>query len=144
MSTSRTLVLRLFLVPAGWLCALLAALAVLVVVLAGQATPASPADHAILTLSLALFTAAAVWVIGPVALIASLAAIVLAEAFRIRSWLYFAAAGALIAAIVWQVSETPEPGPPFFSALEIAAAGLAGGLIYWLIAGRSSGLSPRA
>lgn len=67
------------------------------------------------------------------------AIVVLAEAFAVRSMLVFAVAGMLIAvAFVWG-----EIGPQITfddpRLLISAAAGIVGGFVYWLIAGRSSG-----
>ena len=71
-------------------------------------------------------------------------AIIVAESFALRSWLYYAAAGALIGVLALVALES-ERGPAGSSrmadleALIFIAAGLVGGLTYWLIVGRSAG-----
>jgi hypothetical protein len=71
--------------------------------------------------------------------------IVLAEAFRLRSWLIYAAAGAIIGAVIVVWAESgyqPNPTQATLASRDMMlfiAAGLAGGLVYWLIAGRKAG-----
>ena len=64
--------------------------------------------------------------------------ILISEAFAIRSWVFHAANGAVSAWVGWHlfggVDDTPLNEP-----LSIIAAGLAGGLAYWAIAGSSAG-----
>ena len=77
-----------------------------------------------------------------------LIAVVLAEAYSIRSLLIHAAAGAAIlllgyysAGFTWTYEESIDHAPPLISrATEIAAAvGVMFGFTYWLIAGRNAG-----
>jgi hypothetical protein len=77
-----------------------------------------------------------------------LIAVVLAEAYSIRSLLIHAAAGAAIlllgyysAGFTWTYEESIDhPPPPISRAAEIAAAaGAVFGLTYWAIAGRKAG-----
>jgi hypothetical protein len=74
--------------------------------------------------------------------------IAIAEGFGIRSVLFYACAGAAIALFLYYgigfgtgISERAQPTEGFFvRELEImAAAGIAAGLVYWLIAGRRAG-----
>jgi hypothetical protein len=66
--------------------------------------------------------------------------VLIAEAFAIRSWIFHAANGALSAYVAWSNfgyvdgSRIALTGP-----LAVIAAGIAGGLTYWAIAGWSSG-----
>lgn len=81
---------------------------------------------------------AGTYVIGALAGPATAGAIILAELLRIRNWMYYAAAGAVAGAAgiaSWDASK--------YTQQEIAivlAAGIAGGLAYWLIAGRGAGI----
>jgi hypothetical protein len=78
----------------------------------------------------------------------TLVAVVLAEAFSIRSLLIYAAGGAALTFLAYQgvgLGRTDEesidtPPPAVTRELEIAAAaGAAFGLVYWAIAGRKAG-----
>ncbi|TSJ63796.1 hypothetical protein FO470_00345 [Starkeya sp. 3C] len=66
--------------------------------------------------------------------------ILFAEAFAVRSWIFHAANGAVSA---WLAASLFTPYPdtpvPFDGDLYIVGAGLAGGLVYWLVAGWSAG-----
>lgn len=67
------------------------------------------------------------------------AIVVLAEAFAVRSMLVFAVAGLLIAVAFAWVEIGPEVTFDDRRLMIAAAAGIVGGFVYWLIAGRSSG-----
>jgi hypothetical protein len=95
---------------------------------------------------------AAVWVvvifgaaiIGAIAVLPALLVIALAEGFGWRSFvLYAALGGALSLALCYGVDFAGYVGAPgSFLARErevLAAAGIAGGLVYWLFAGRNAG-----
>lgn len=79
------------------------------------------------------------------ALIPALVVIVLSEAFAIRAVTFFAAAGALIGALVIAGLGGLHPAQlavDSFSRRELElmiGAGIVGGLVYWIIAGRSAG-----
>lgn len=82
--------------------------------------------------------------IGHFSLTLAAIAIIAAESFGLRSWLYYAAAGALMGALALvglEGAQGPAPSPRLadIEALIFIAAGLAGGLTYWLVAGRSAG-----
>jgi hypothetical protein len=83
-------------------------------------------------------------VIGTIGLLPALLVIVLAEGFGWRSIvLYAALGGALALALFYGIDFAGYVGAPdSFLARErevLAAAGIAGGLVYWLFAGRSAG-----
>jgi hypothetical protein len=83
-------------------------------------------------------------VIGAIALLPALLVIVLAEGFAWRSFVVYAAFGAALAlALFYGIDFAGYVGEPgSFLARErevLAAAGIAGGLVYWLFAGRSAG-----
>jgi hypothetical protein len=66
--------------------------------------------------------------------------ILLAEAFAIRSWIYHAANGAISAWLGWNLFGFIDDQPvPLHQPLHIVAAGLAGGFAYWAVAGWSAG-----
>jgi hypothetical protein len=133
--------LRLVLVPLGYIAAVLASVLLIVAIEMIRAYPPVAGDA-----SLVLATAAVVgfdalvlfWLIGTVGLLPAAAAIAIAEALSLRSWIYYAAAGAAIAALLAHLLVDVHPALPH-SVSGVAAAGLAGGLAYWLVAGRSAG-----
>jgi hypothetical protein len=66
--------------------------------------------------------------------------ILLAEAFALRSWMYHAANGAAAAWIGWHFfGPIDDSGVPLNHPLPVIAAGIAGGLAYWAVAGWSAG-----
>jgi hypothetical protein len=80
--------------------------------------------------------------ISVLSLLPAMIVIALAEAFRLRSVLFYAAAGGLEAlALCYSFGFTYRPSDgaisPFMQAF--AASGIAAGLVYWLIAGRNAG-----
>lgn len=84
--------------------------------------------------------------VGAVAMAPSALLIVLAEALRIRSFIYYGVAGALVGLASYFGSdisvrlENTTDVTPVGNALQLAAAaGIIGGLAYWLIAGRRAG-----
>lgn len=95
------------------------------------------------------FYAVFTWMaVGQFSLALAAVAIVAAELLRIRSWLFHAAVGALSGAHALSAIEGAFGGRDAASmgmreASVFIAAGLVGGLVYWLVAGRSSGIWPR-
>ena len=94
--------------------------------------------NAVFAIATAVFIAVSV---GPLAALPTLIAVVLAEWFAIRSFLYFAFVGALIGVaalelgpVVVEGAWTSGIGPLHLT------GGLVGGAVYWLLAGRHSGL----
>jgi hypothetical protein len=136
-------IVRIFVVILGYVLACAAASLVLTI---GTLTP----NWDYLT-SLGL-QSAAVWVvvaigaavIGVIAMLPALLVIALAESFGWRSFILYAAlGGALALALTYGVDFAGYVGAPdSFLARErevLAAAGIAGGLVYWLFAGRNAG-----
>lgn len=77
---------------------------------------------------------------GPLALPGAFAAILLAEIAGLRSWLYFALAGALVAWTGMLAFESAEgTAVPSDLTHVLLASGLVGGLVYWALSGRRSG-----
>jgi hypothetical protein len=79
--------------------------------------------------------------ISAVAMLPAMIVVGIAEAFRLRSFLFYAACGALgMLWLYYGMGFAPAAGPPVAREFEIvAAAGIAAGLVYWLIAGRNAG-----
>ena len=91
--------------------------------------------------------------VGAVAFLPALVVIVIAEAAHLRSFLYYGVGGALVGLASYYGSdisvrlENTTDVAPVSNALQLAAAaGIIGGLVYWLIAGRNAGRwrEPRA
>jgi hypothetical protein len=83
-------------------------------------------------------------IIGAIAFLPALLVLVIAEGFALRSVvLYAALGGALAFALSYGVGLVGDGGEPeMYFAREreiLAASGIAGGLVYWLFAGRSAG-----
>jgi hypothetical protein len=83
-------------------------------------------------------------VIGAIAMMPAFLVIALAEAFAWRSSLIYAAlGGALALALSFGLDfagYSSDPGGPLVREREVlAAAGIAGGFVYWLLAGRKAG-----
>jgi hypothetical protein len=66
--------------------------------------------------------------------------VLIAEAFAIRSWMFHAANGGLSAWIGWSIMQDAQDRYRFLAEPKVmVAAGLAGGLAYWLVAGWTAG-----
>ncbi len=84
--------------------------------------------------------------IGASAFVPALLLIGVAEAARLRSVLYYAAAGAVVGLASYfgsdvelRLENTTDVSPVFHPLQLAAAAGIIGGLVYWLLAGRNAG-----
>jgi hypothetical protein len=84
--------------------------------------------------------------VGAVAILPAALVIAVSEVLRMRSFIYYGAGGALVALASYygadisvQLENTTDV-TPVSNALQLAAAaGILGGLAYWLIAGRNAG-----
>jgi hypothetical protein len=91
--------------------------------------------------------------VGAVAMLPAALVIAVSEVLRMRSFIYYGAGGALVALASYygadisvQLENTTDV-TPVTNALQLAAAaGILGGLAYWLVAGRNAGRwrEPRA
>ena len=138
--------LRLLLVPLGGAAAIAVALAVVLIAHWGEIVALANADADAQGNWLLAFIVA-----GPVlALLLSMTLVVtampaavgalIAEAFAIRSWIFHAANGGLSAWIGWSIMQDTEDRYRFLTEPKVmVAAGLAGGLAYWLVAGWTAG-----
>jgi len=84
--------------------------------------------------------------VGAVAFLPALVVFVIAEAVRLRNFLYYGVGGALVGLASYYGSdisvrlENTTDVAPVGNALQLAAAaGIIGGLVYWVIAGRNAG-----
>jgi hypothetical protein len=135
---------RLILVPLGFVLAVATALAVLLLIGLERITHASAAIPMVEWLP-ALLSGGLRMTAG-MTLIPALAVIIVGEIARIRSWLYYLAGGGLALAVLPFMgvlesgSSMTAADSAIFSALwqVLATAGFAGGLVYWLVAGRSA------
>jgi hypothetical protein len=83
---------------------------------------------------------------GAVAYLPAFLTVTLAEALSIRSFLYYGTAGAAIGLLGYfgsnissRLEDTTDITPVAHSLELVAAAGIIGGLVYWLMAGRNAG-----
>jgi hypothetical protein len=137
------ILIRLILVPFGWFAALFAATSLIATVSWLRAYPPIAGDD--VAVSITSLVVLADWfilfaLIGQAALLPVLAAIAAAEILRLRSVFYFCAAGLVSAFAVSRLLDPQISGAIPSEPAIAGAAGLAGGLVYWLVAGRSSGI----
>jgi hypothetical protein len=135
------IIVRLILIPLGYVAALFAATSLIALVSWLRAYPPVAGDE--VAVGITSLVVLADWfvlfgLIGQAASIPALAAVAAAEFFRLRSPLYFCAAGLLCAFAASRLIDPAFGALPSEPAIG-AAAGLAGGLVYWLVCGRSSG-----
>ena len=84
--------------------------------------------------------------VGATAFVPAVILIAIAETFDIRSIFYYAIGGGLIAAVAWysadisvRLENTTDLSPVTYGLQLVAAAGIIGGFVYWLLAGRKAG-----
>lgn len=84
---------------------------------------------------------------GASAFVPAVILVAIAETFDLRSIFYYAIGGGLIAAIAWYSSDislelenTTDISPVGYGLQLVAAAGIIGGFVYWLLAGRKAGV----
>jgi hypothetical protein len=137
------LLLRLILVPLGYLAAVTVGACVLV--LGSWQTGSMMLSQNPDTATAGFFAAL---VAGPVMLVVlassmwlpSSVGILISEAFAIRSWIFHALNGAISGWIGWQTfASIDQSAAPMNEATFIFGAGLAGGFAYWAVAGWSAG-----
>ncbi|MCK0206439.1 hypothetical protein MWN33_00145 [Starkeya koreensis] len=136
------LLLRFIIVPLGMIVGFIASFCVVLFgywrlgdVLAGNAEVQAEAlfDALAAASYLLVMVVLAMWAVA-------LIGILFAEAFAVRSWIFHVANGAVSAWLAASVFAPYAQAPvPFDGNLYIVAAGLAGGLGYWLVAGWSAG-----
>ena len=146
MDTLARLVMRLLLVPLGIAVGLMVAMTVLFsahwnsIESLAHADPDARGTGLIAFLILGpLLAIVLTLAVATSALVAGIG-VLIAEAFAIRSWIYHAANGGLAAWISWSMLQSPQDEYLFLVEPKVwVAAGLAGGLAYWVIAGWTAG-----
>lgn len=135
---------RLILIPIAFVLAACAAAAVVVSVGLEHVTRAmhgaEPGEETI-TRGFDLLQQVSVLTSG-LTIVPALAVIIIGEVGRVRSWLYYMLGGGLALACVPFLARLGQSEafvvPPATVWQLLATAGFAGGLVYWLIAGRSA------
>jgi hypothetical protein len=146
MESVLRLILRLFLVPLGGVVAFTVAMILLVVAhwheFAALAD-ARPDEQGYWLLAFVLAGPVLAFLLSlavALTLLAAAVGVLISEAFAIRSWIYHAANGGLAAWIGWSLMQDAQNDYRFLAEPKImVAAGLAGGLAYWVVAGSTAG-----
>jgi hypothetical protein len=137
-----TIVIRLLMVILAYMLACIAAAIVLTI---GTLTPQWDqfGPQGVPAAALWLVVGAATAIIGVAAMLPSFLVIALAEGFAWRSVVFYGVLGGILAlALPYGIDFAGYAGPDTFVAHErevLAASGIAGGLVYWLFAGRKAG-----
>jgi hypothetical protein len=143
MDSVGRLLLRFILIPLGYFAAVVVATLVIVIGSWNLAPVAVTSDPDAQVIAVFGFVFAA-----PVLLVLLLSVmwlpcsigILLSEGFAIRSWMFHAGNGAVSAWLGWSLfGYIDDSRVPLNRPLTVIAAGLAGGLAYWAIAGWSAG-----
>ena len=141
MDSLARLLLRVVLVPLGYFVAVIVGTLVIVFGSWKLGVAASDPDHQPFAVFGFVFAA-------PVLLVMLLSmmwlpaaiGVLISETFAIRSWMFHAGNGAVSAWIGWSLfGYIDDSRIPLNEPLPVVAAGLAGGLAYWTIAGWSAG-----
>jgi hypothetical protein len=138
MGSLGRLLLRFLLVPLGYLVAVMAG--TLVILFGswklGQAGP----DEAYAVFGFVLAAPVLLVMLLSIMWLPGAIGILISEGFAIRSWIFHAGNGAVSAWIGWNLfGYLDDSRIPINQPLPVIAAGLAGGLAYWAIAGWSAG-----
>jgi len=137
------LLLRLILVPLGYFVAVVAGTLVIVMgawklgPVAVTSDPDAPTvalfGFVFVTPVLLVMLLSVMWLPGSIG-------ILLSEGLAIRSWIFHAGNGAVTAWVTWNLfGYVDDSGIPLTQPLAVIAAGLAGGLAYWAVAGWNAG-----
>ncbi len=140
------LALRFILVPLGAAAAVAAGVTVLVIAhhkaliaLVDAAPQAQPDDVIVLAVAGPVFAMLlSIWALHM--FVPAAVGVVISEALAIRSWIYHAANGGLAAWLGWALTQDIQEEYRFLTEPRILiAAGLLGGLAYWIVAGWTAG-----
>jgi len=129
---------RFFVIAFGYLFGALAAGAVLIIATLPAGSLDGHLDHADwLILWWAILTSAAI--VAALAFLPAMVVILIAESLALRSLFFYALSGG-VGGLLYGLT-FPASAPPYDRTAQITfAAGVAAGLIYWLVAGRTAGL----
>jgi hypothetical protein len=135
-------IVRFFITLFAFWLASLAAAAVMVI---GAAAPDLPARESMPLLTIFIFTVSAF--AATFAFVPAVVAVLIAETFALRSIVFYAVAGGAVGLFCGYMLGFVEPMPQFQFDMPLrtnfellAAAGIAAGFVYWLVAGRNAGL----
>jgi hypothetical protein len=140
------LFLRFILVPLGGVAAIAATIAVIVIAhhnaLAAllAADPQAQQDYfiALMLAGPVLAVLLSIWAFHM--FVPAMIGVVISEALAIRSWIYHAANGGISAWLGWALTQDIQEEYRFLTEPRILiAAGLVGGLVYWLVTGWTAG-----
>ena len=143
MDSVGRLILRFILVPLGYFVAVVAATLVIVVgswKLGPVAVTSDPDAQAVAVFGFMFAAPILLVMLLSVMWLPAAVGILVSEAFAIRSWMFHAGNGAASAWVGWRLfGYIDDSRIPLNRPLAVLAAGLAGGLAYWAIAGWSAG-----
>jgi hypothetical protein len=138
--------LRLLLVPLGGAAAITVALMVVLaahwneIVALANADPDAQGDWLLAFIFAGPILAILLSMTLVVTAMPAAVGVLIAESFAIRSWMFHALNGGLSAWIGWSIMQDAQDRYRFLTEPKVmVAAGLAGGLAYWLIAGWTAG-----
>jgi hypothetical protein len=138
--------LRLLLVPLGGAAAITVALMVVLaahwneIVALANADPDAQGDWLLAFIFAGPILAILLSMTLVVTALPAAVGMLIAESFAIRSWMFHALNGGLSAWIGWSIMQDAQDRYRFLTEPKVmVAAGLAGGLAYWLIAGWTAG-----
>jgi hypothetical protein len=138
--------LRLLLVPLGGAAAITVALMVVLaahwneIVALANADPDAQGDWLLAFIFAGPILAILLSMTLVVTAMPAAVGVLIAESFAIRSWMFHALNGGLSAWIGWSIMQDAQDQYRFLTEPRVmVAAGLAGGLAYWLVAGWTAG-----
>jgi hypothetical protein len=140
------LFLRFILVPLGGMAAIAAGIAVIVsahhkeLAALAEASPQAQEDYFIALVFAGPWLAVLLSIWAFHTFVPAMIGVVIAEALAIRSWMYHAANGGISAWLGWAFMQDIQEKYRFLTEPRILiAAGLLGGLVYWIVAGWTAG-----
>src|SRR5262249_24193954 len=143
MDSLGRLILRFLLVPLGYFAAVLVGALVILIGswrLGQFAVTSAPDAPTVAVVGLPFAAPALAVILRSVTCLPGAIGILLSEGLAIRSWMFHAVNGALSAWIGWNLfGFIDDSRVPLNRPLAVIAAGLAGGLAYWAVAGWSAG-----
>lgn len=136
-----SLIFRIIIILIAYVAAVLSATLFLAALVAGGFQPQS--DQEVMGLSAGMIVAVPVMssLFGYYSFVPAMVLVCVSEVLGRRDWLFHALGGAFVALLVMVWRWSHEPGSALDSGIASAAvaAGIVGGWIYWLIAGRRAG-----